>query len=257
MKRTATVFITLIVCLTINKGSYSQGLQEAEQSVHFGIKGGFNLFAIEGSTIDQAERQSGYQIGLFISSEILNDWVSDLNIRFELNYVEKTQRNLDNHINRVIYDGVELFMDEELHGFEFNREMGGPFSEDEIFNENVHSSVTFHIIEAPIRFIYSVPVGTVTPYVLLGPTFSVVAGFDHSFALRTPQGESHTQTNIASVVDQHYSKINFSADLGMGLHFPYGFFIEGYYSHGFTDSLKFYESNTFHRGFIANLGVRF
>ncbi len=257
MKRIAIVFITLIVCLTVNKSTYSQNLMGPEQSVHYGIKGGVNLFAIEGSTIDQTERQSGYQLGLFVSSRILEERISDLNIRFELNYVEKTHRNLENHINRVIYDGVELFMDEELHGYEFDRDIGDPFTEDEIFGENVYSSVTFQTIEAPIRLSYAFPVGAVTPYVLAGPTFSVVANFDHSFTLTTGQGETYTQEDITSVVDQHYNKINFSADFGVGFRLPYGLFIEGHYSHGLTDSMQFYENRTVQRAFMANLGIRF
>lgn len=190
----------------------------------------------------------------------MNEWVPDhhhLQVRFELIYVNKANRTLDNEINRVIYDGVDLFLDSELQGFELERDTGEPFAADDIFSENVYSTVRYHFIEAPIRFTYAIRTGMLAPYVLVGPTFGIVTSFDHSFTLITEQGETYTQVDIASVVDQHFNKLNISADLGIGLRLPYGLLMEGYYTHGFTDSMKFYNNSTFQRGFVASLAIQF
>jgi len=38
--------------------------------------------------------------------------------------------------------------------------------------------------------------------------------------------------------------------MGIGLRLSYEFFIEGYYSHGFTDLMVFYENRASRRGFM-------
>ena len=262
MKKIMMTIISLIVIvfLTNNPVVGQQLFPGTERPVHIGIKGGLNQFTLQGSANENIGERSGFQIGVFLTSGILDEWTvnsQNFKLRVGINYLRKSNEIYDNGMNRVIYDGVELFTDEELHGFEFDRNTGGPATDDEIFDETVSSSVTYHFMETPVRFMYEFPLGVITPYALAGPTLSIVVDYDHSFTLVTEDGVRHKQTDISDVVDQHFSKLDISADIGLGVHLPYGLFVEGYYSHGFMNAMKFYGNNVFHRGFVASFGIQF
>ncbi len=262
MKKTVKTIVSLImiVFMTNNPINAQQLFSGTERPVYVGVKGGLNQFTLQGSASEDIGERSGFQFGIFLTTGILDEWTANsenFKLRVGINYQKKSNDIFDNGINRVVYDGVELFTDEEQHGFEFDRNTGGPVTDDEIFDENVSSSVTYHFMETPVRFMYEYPLGLITPYILAGPTLSIVVDYDHSFTLVTEDGVHHKQTSISEVVDQHYSKLDLSANIGLGVHLPYGLFVEGYYSHGFINAMKFYGNNVFHRGFVANFGIQF
>lgn len=248
----------LMVCNPVMAQQFSS-VEDEDRQINFGFKGGINQFNLQGNSNTDIDGKSGYQFGIFLTSEILrfNSDSQSLKLRVEANYLRRSSEIFDNAINRVMYDGLELFTDEIRHGFEFDRNTGGPTKDDEIFDENVFSTISFDFIEAPFRFIYEFPIGSVKPYILAGPTFAIVVNYDPTFTLTTQDGMQHTQSDVPDIVEQQFNKINFSGDVGFGVQLPYGLFVEGYYSHGFTDVLEFVNSDVFHRGFVTTFGIQF
>lgn len=237
----------------------SQNGSDDERPYKFGLKGGLNQSSLKGYNNESLETRSGYQFGLFLSSNILDDWfnIQNLQLRVEVNYLNMGTRITDNNLNSVIFYGVELFESEELHGYEFERQNSGPFTADEIFEEDIYSTFSYRFIESPFHLIYSFPLGRTEPYILAGPTVSMMLDMDYTFTLNTPDNNSYTQTELDENVNQHVSKFNLGTDLGLGINFLQRYFIEAHYSFGLTNTLEFYDNTINHRGLMANLGIQF
>ncbi|MEX0686508.1 MAG: porin family protein [Balneolales bacterium] len=256
--RTRILTILLPVLFMVNV-AVSQQQTLGDQLINYGLKGGINQSTLIGYNNEDINTEPGYQFGLFLSRSILDDWlpsIQNLHFRVELNYIKSGAVLDDTNLNRVIFDGADLFVDEELHGIDFERQTSTPFMADEIFNENIYSTFKFHFVESPFLFIYSLPMNVITPYILAGPSFSVLFDMDYSFSLTT-DGSTYTQTEIDENVKQHIGKLNIGAKAGLGIKLFQGLFVEAFISQGFTNALEFYSESIHHRGIVANIGFEF
>lgn len=260
MMRFKFIFILLLTGILIFETVEAQRINENNRSVNFGLKGGLNDITQTGEKSEDINSRKGYQLGLFISTNFLEEWKPELDnfsLRVELNYLRTESRVNDNNLNSVLFWGADLFRDEIRHSYQFEREVGGPYVADEIFNENIYSTFTYQFIEVPLLIKYSVPLGTIIPYIYTGPSFSVLFDVDYSFTLNTEDSGSHTQTNIDETVKQHISKMNMGVDIGLGIRLPIGFFVETHYSFGFNDTMELYNPKVQNRGLVANIGFQF
>lgn len=254
------IFVFLLTGILIFETVEAQRINENNRSINFGIKGGLNDITQVGEKSEDINSRKGYQLGLFMSTNFLEEWkpeLENLSLRVELNYLRTESRVNDNNLNSVLFWGADLFRDEVRHSYQFDRDVGGPHVADEIFNENIYSIFTYQFIEVPFLIKYSIPMGIIIPYIYTGPTFSVLFDVDYSFTLNKEDGVSHTQTDIDETVKQHISKMNMGVDIGLGIRLPVGLFVETHYSFGFNDTMELYKSKVHNRGFIANIGVQF
>lgn len=260
MMRFKFIFILLLTGIFIIETVDAQRTIDNNRSVNFGLKGGLNDITQIGEKSEDINSRKGYQLGLFISTNFLDEWnpaLDNFSLRVELKYLRTESRVNDNNLNSVLFWGADLFRDEVRHGFQFDRDVGGPYIADEIFDENIYSTFTYQFIEVPFLINYSIPLENFTPYIYGGPSFSVLFDVDYSFTLNTEDRDSHTQTDIDETVKQHISKMNMGVDTGVGIRLPVGLFVETHYSFGFNDTLEFYNPKVQNRGFVANIGFQF
>lgn len=257
MKKIVAVSVCMVCMLTVSDTVFSQDYSYGYESITFGVKGGYNQITLNNSDINH---QSGYQFGIFVTRDIFDDWLNipNMQLRSELSYSRFGAEIQDRSLNTLIFDGVRLFDDDEFHGYEHDRNTGGAIATDEIFQENVSSTITYQFINAPVRFNYLfLKEKGFTPFITAGPTFSILLDVDYSFSLTTEEGDKYTQKDIDSNVDTHFKRFNMALDLGAGIHLPWGGLLEVYYTFGLINSLVHYDGNINQSGLVANIGFGF
>jgi len=258
--RQCMVAMLLLIVFSNTNYSIAQSFSQYD-TITIGLKGGIEYINLVGKKNEDFKTVSGYQFGVFIERNIFQDWIkiNNVSLRSELIYSRRSIQINDKDINILIFDGAEIFLDEEIHGFSLDRNTGGLLFVDEIFNEEIYTTINYQFINAPLRFNYLVfpKSNIIRPFLSIAPVFSILLNIDQQFTLITESGAKYTQSDIDKRVNTHFRRFNLGLEYGGGIQLPLGFFIEAYYSMGLTESLVHYESSTKKRGVVANIGYRF
>lgn len=255
------IIASILLMFVINTDKLLSQPLNSNGKIITGVKGGINQINLVGKNKEEFNNLSGYQIGIFLERNIFHDWfgIENISLRSELYYSAYNIELKNNDINILIFDGAELFTDEEIHGYRLERNTGGLLMIDQIFNEEVYTAINYQFLNAPVRFNYLFLPNSkfIRPYLSIAPVFSILISVDHQFTLITDNGKKYTQTDIDKRVNTHFRRFNLALEYGGGINLPMGFFLEAYYSMGLTESLVHYQSSTKKRGIMANIGYRF